>query len=197
MKWACPSGLSPSRTSCPSPGPLFSTQTRSLLPSNHLWDHLVLWVGNKQLAGHSPHLLGLSDQVGKGGSSLGAWELEGCRGKEWTTPGLHGCRTLSCALKMGGEVGAQQMLHEQRNSWKEPEGRTVAECGWPTGPGRQHSGRSWPVCQSRKDIASRTQEGTRQGQLGIGQSTAPVACVCVHVRVHVCLCVCVCLHVSV
>lgn len=30
----------------------------------------------------------------------------------------------------------------------------------------------------------------RQGQMGIGQSIVPVACVCVYICAHVCLCVC-------
>lgn len=50
---------------------------------------------------------------------------------------------------------------------------------------------------SSKTTASRTREGARQGQMGIGQSIVPVACVCVYVHMCVCVSVCECLWVCV
>lgn len=35
------------------------------------------------------------------------------------------------------EWGGGHELSEQRSSWKEPEGRTVAACGWRPGHGQQ------------------------------------------------------------
>lgn len=40
-------------------------------------------------------------------------------------------------MPQSGE-GTQQVLHEHRNSWKDPEGGTVAECGWRPGSSQQH-----------------------------------------------------------
>lgn len=101
---------------------------------------------------------------------------------------------------MGG-AGTQQVLHEQRNSWKEPEGRTVAECGWRPCRGQQ----DWEDSIQAGVGLCASQERTQHQELKKGAGKASWAldkalrqwpvCVCMYMCMCVCVSVCACMSV--